>query len=338
MGLFPFWSNLILFSVLSRKIGQSAVELRIRDPKLRSVEEVLVDHFGFSRASSSNAPDILIEQSDVAEKTDCSNLSLLATIENGPDVWIENQNLILTAGDAEARIRPDRRRAQISVSALPSDGQLAFHVFSVWVMALFIMLREEGLYTVHAGGVKSPANHGVLIAGSSGSGKSTLCYSLARSGWSSLSDDTIVLGRLGSSVIGYGFRTRFGLHHGSEEYFPELKHETKLQIGDLNKKAVAVETLLSTPPSVDFEPATLLFPRIVSKRESRLRLIPGSIALRELINQSTLLMLERAQAEQHLSILRDLVSQCRCYEFLGGADVLYDGGAVARLIDGSDTP
>src|SRR5829696_431148 len=60
--------------------------------------------------------------------------------------------------------------------------------------AVCAALRRFGLFDLHSAGVVSPeSGKGVLIVGPSGSGKSTLALQVAKSGWSYLSDDELLL-------------------------------------------------------------------------------------------------------------------------------------------------
>src|SRR5262245_53974184 len=61
-----------------------------------------------------------------------------------------------------------------------------------WAFGLLKLLRPLGLYSLHAAGVVSTQEVGLLIIGPCGSGKSTLTIGLARKGWRYLSDDAVI--------------------------------------------------------------------------------------------------------------------------------------------------
>jgi hypothetical protein len=104
------------------------------------------------------------------------------------------------------------------------DDQRAIHLAShlFFSLSLLEILRARGRYPVHAAGVALDGR-AVLLAGASGVGKSTLALACARSGWTFLGDDVVLLHEddPGGHAV-HAFPDEIDLTDESLRFFPEL--------------------------------------------------------------------------------------------------------------------
>jgi hypothetical protein len=92
---------------------------------------------------------------------------------------------------------------------------------TVLPILLGIASASIGVTPVHCACVVK-AGSGLLLAGESGAGKSTTALSLARNGFSYLSDDCTYLSRTGTEMRAWGLPTPVKLLPDAVSYFPEL--------------------------------------------------------------------------------------------------------------------
>ena len=95
------------------------------------------------------------------------------------------------------------------VPAFAQQPQLLRHQF--WAVGLVKLLRPLGLYGLHAAGLVTPPDGGMLLVGGSGSGKSTLTIGLVRQGCGYLSDDALLLRPQPEGVEALAFRKPFSI-------------------------------------------------------------------------------------------------------------------------------
>ena len=185
------------------------------------------------------------------------------------------------------------------------------------------LLRTQRYYALHAAGLLTSTEKGVLICGASGCGKTTLTIGMIRHGWGYLSDDAVLL-RLGQEgVNALVFRQPFSIDSKMAPSYADLplgkeppptpgKHKRKLNIHEAFPNRYAPKCF----------PAILLFPKIVSCFTSRLTPMTRSHAISQLLEQSNPEFFDRPTMEDHLQLLTQLVKQCHSYELQAGLDLV----------------
>jgi hypothetical protein len=166
-----------------------------------------------------------------------------------------------------------------------------------------IRLRQHGRYLVHAAGVVDPEGHAWLLAGDSGSGKSTLAYALARTGWTVLGDDGVLIERCGSGLLARSWREPLRVSRQLADSFPEMDDDTlQPAAGDERNRVsmpmrgtrsalVAAIVLIERGPTFELTPA------------------PAVTALAALVRQSPWVILGDEHARPHLELLRHAAAQ-----------------------------
>jgi hypothetical protein len=77
----------------------------------------------------------------------------------------------------------------------------------------------------------------------------------------------------------------------------------------------------------------IVFPRIVPQAASELRRLPGSVALRHLLDQSGPGLFDKPTMAAHLDVLSRLLRQTATYELLAGEDVYRSPQAFLDLLE-----
>ena len=90
-----------------------------------------------------------------------------------------------------------------------------------WAFALLKLLRNLGVFSLHAAGVVRN-DQGVVITGSPGSGKSTLAIGLIRLGWRYLSDDALLLRDNSEKIEALAFRKNFYVNADAAAHYVDL--------------------------------------------------------------------------------------------------------------------
>lgn len=204
-------------------------------------------------------------------------------------------------------------RVQVVLSELPQPGDLFLPKAASF--AVCASLRRFGLFDLHSAGVVEPeSGKGVLIVGPSGSGKSTLALQLAKSGWSYLSDDELLLSLVDGAVEARGFRSFFAVSTGAQ-----FKHcfEPELVFGS---KRVAQAL-----------PGLLLFIRLNGESRSQLSKLTPTETMMHLITACPWATYDRSVAGANLELLSVLARQANGFAFSAGSDLLEPGFAASFL-------
>ena len=119
-------------------------------------------------------------------------------------------NFYLTEGTSLLHLQPGEGQgtAQL-VPAFVQQPQILRQQF--WAVGLLKLLRPLGLYGLHAAGIVTHPDRGMLLVGGSGSGKSTLAIGLVRQGCGYLSDDALLLRQQPEGVEALAFRKPFSI-------------------------------------------------------------------------------------------------------------------------------
>lgn len=166
-----------------------------------------------------------------------------------------------------------------------------------------IRLRERGRYLVHAAGVVDPRGRAWLLSGDSGSGKSTLAYALARTGWTVLGDDGVLIERAENGLIAHGWREPLRVSRQLADAFPEIDDDALHPApGDPRRRvSVRMRGARSAPIA-----ALVLIERGTT---FALEAAAPLTALAALIRQSPWVILGDAYSRPHLELLRHAAAQ-----------------------------
>ena len=205
---------------------------------------------------------------------------------------------------------------RVSFTELPQLGDPLFARAASF--AVCAALRRFGLFDLHSAGVIEPeSSKAVMIVGPSGSGKSTLALQLARSGWSYLSDDELLLSLVDGEVEARGFRSFFAI--STAETGAQFKHcfEPQAVLG-LKRMDHAV-------------PGLLLFIRLNGESRSELERLTQAETMMRLITACPWATYDRSIAGANLELLSTLARQARAFDLSAGRDLLEPGSAASLL-------
>jgi hypothetical protein len=197
------------------------------------------------------------------------------------------------------------------------NGWLATH--PLFTLALIEMVKQHGLYSLHAAGLCLDGR-GLLLAGASGAGKSTLTLALLRAGFEFMGDDTLFLHPAGDGLQVLAFPDELDLTDETISFFPELRHLLALLRGHRrDKRQARAETLFERLTFAWMcRPAALLFPRIGDAPKSVLSPMTPFEALLELA--PNILLTEATAVQAQLDALAALAQSCPCYRLETGRD------------------
>lgn len=232
----------------------------------------------------------------------------------------------LERGSAAAYFHADRLDAAAPEEAIQ-------RIYYPLTFGLTILLREHGLFGLHAGAIERDGR-GVLLAASSDSGKTTATLALVRQGWRYVSDDALLLRQRGDRVEALSFRRDFALDEEALDHFPELRGVTwPRSPSDPSKLRVDVEVVRPGAFVSACTPTALILPNLTGDRESRLVEVDRLGAFEHLMAQSALNAApvpDRIGAQMNL--LAALIQQVRIFRLDAGRDVLEDPEAFSRRV------
>ena len=210
--------------------------------------------------------------------------------QDGRDVCLTHR---LTS--ARLRVRDGRLRRDIGYDeATPAVRRELARVGAI------VRLRQRGRYFVHASAVVDPHGRAWVLAGNTGAGKSTLAYALARSGWSVLGDDGVIIDVQGGEIIAHAWRDPLMVGAALAHQFHELKaYGVRAPDADLRQRVPISATQACRGPVS----ALLLLER--SSVFAITRLGPRD-CLAALIRQSPWVILGDGDSRDHLDALRRL--------------------------------
>jgi HPr kinase/phosphorylase len=191
--------------------------------------------------------------------------------------------------------------------------------------AAMVAMRRCGLYELHAAGVVSPSDEGILVVGPSGSGKSNLAAQLASAGWQYLSDDTVLLYSRNGIVHAHALRRMFAL---TDEVFSaaRLAESDSIEVSvvpfDPFKKRFEPAPVFPGRFRLSCKPTRVLFSRIQNGAATRLELLNRSETMARLIRMCPWACYDKATAQAHLEVLGGLARQADGFALLAGADLL----------------
>lgn len=188
--------------------------------------------------------------------------------------------------------------------------------------------RRCGLFEFHSGGVVPPhETEALLIAGASGTGKSTITAQLAASGWSYLSDDTLLLRGDESGVEAVALRQFFALTPRTVATLPTIRPRR----GTHEKERFAPQEFFSAPQLESARPAVVLFPVITGEPDSRLEKLAASETMSRLLRLCPWSCYDNVSAVNHLKVLGRLARKVEGFDILAGTDLLRDPRHIVDL-------
>jgi hypothetical protein len=213
------------------------------------------------------------------------------------------------------------------------DGSLPVLTGGMQHAALALLLREFGVFDLHAAGVVCN-EHALLIVGDAGAGKTTTALSLLASGCHYLGDDRVLLRAVPEGVELLSYPREFHVSAATADAFPTvLAHAGPLEgIGD--KRAVDPARLFPQQHRAQWRgPITLLFPQITDAAVTTLRPLPPVEALGHLLGSSALTLVEGVRhGAAHLALLKSVAERARAFDLLLGRDLLASPSATGRAV------
>jgi hypothetical protein len=196
-------------------------------------------------------------------------------------------------------------------------------------------LRYFQLYPLHAAALISPEGTTYLFPANGYSGKTSITVSLARRGFSYLSDDTVLLRPKAEGVEILPFQRKFHIPLDLLEEIPELdpSHSESRSFGPHAKHSFSAEKIFPDSEAKPFINADLiLFPSLNSTRESQLLPLTSREALSILLPQSLEVMFNPDLANSHLKALRDILEHGHCFRLLSGTDIRNDPDRLLEIL------
>ena len=201
-----------------------------------------------------------------------------------------------------------------------------------WAFGLLKLVSPLGLFGLHAAGIRAPSGPAVLIVGASGSGKSTLALGLTRRGWSFISDDSVVLRLHDGQTEALALRKPFAIV-SAEADEPAAMGAAKATAPSLAKRRIDMREAFPERFIPGFTPDVILFSRIITAPHSRVKVLDRVAALKQLLEQSGLHLLDPATVAPHLAVLQRLLHQCRLFELHAGLDLYHDPLRLMALFE-----
>jgi len=177
-----------------------------------------------------------------------------------------------------------------------------------------LRLRQRHRYHIHAAGVVDPAGRAWLLVGPTGSGKSTLAYALARSGWSVLGDDGVIveLPAAEGGAIALGWREPLRVSQTLSGVFPELgaaRAMAQVIPGDARQRTEVI-----VPAARRARVAALVW--IQQGPIDQLAPLSPTQALVDLVRESAWVLIADGGARAHLNALRRIVTEVPSYRLI----------------------
>jgi hypothetical protein len=234
---------------------------------------------------------------------------------------------------------------QSRIEVLPRLGRMSGEVFEradsdvssgMQHIALSLLLRERGIFDVHAATACTDERALVLI-GDSGAGKTTLLLSLMELGCDFLGDDRLLFRAQaqGSELLAYP--REFHLSPTTLQVLQTpLAHLPEAPLSD---GKYSIEPLRAWPKRFRHSwrgPITLILPRIEDQTESRVRRATAAEAFGKLLSSSGTVVVEAIERRpEQLHALKVLADTAEAYDVALGSDLLKQPIATARRIVGA---
>jgi GTPase SAR1 family protein len=216
--------------------------------------------------------------------------------------YIEGDNLISVRSDNSFALG-EPKKGKFSIFFRKLDSSKPFFLNS-----LVLALKFRGLFALHSA-LLSKNNIEFLLVGESGSGKTTLAKNLSQKKFLYICDDICFLYRPDSRRVGVFLL----LHKDFKNY-----HYSKLNL----KKYEHIPSNIMGIHRKRYFPKFIIFPKITHSKISKLIPISKNEATIRLITLSQLMGIEEKEmVAEHVQLLKDLSTQCLCFELLASNDV-----------------
>jgi hypothetical protein len=215
-------------------------------------------------------------------------------------------DIVSTELEALLHDTPSGARLRVSGTRLARDAHYATAPRDARIRlaraGAMIALRARGLYQLHASAAVDPHGIAFLFAGPSGVGKSTLAYALSRQGWRILGDDGVVLEPTPSGAKLHAWREPLQVSSALAHEFPELRARQHFENVNDPRRRIPMPI-----PTAHHAPlGAIIFPRRAAC--DRLSPMSQTMALAELIVQSTQVLLADSETPRHFERLRHVVA------------------------------
>ncbi|MDB4916390.1 MAG: hypothetical protein JWM95_4034 [Gemmatimonadetes bacterium] len=202
-----------------------------------------------------------------------------------------------TPSGARLRVTGTRLSRDAHYATAPRDARIRLARAGA-----MIALRARGRYYLHASAAVDPQGTAWLFAGPSGVGKSTLAYALSRQGWQILGDDGVVLEPVASGATLHAWREPLQVSSALAPEFPELRARQQYENTNDPRRRIPMPTLTARHAPL----GAIIFPRRAAC--DRLSSMTQTMALAELMLQSTQVLLADSETPRHFARLRDVIA------------------------------
>lgn len=202
-----------------------------------------------------------------------------------------------TPSGARLRVRGTRLVRDAHYTTAPRDARIRLARAGA-----MIALRARGRYQLHASAAVDPNGIGILFAGPSGVGKSTLAYALSRQGWRILGDDGVVLEPTPDGARLHAWREPMQVSSALAPEFPELRSRQQFENVHDPRRRIPMPTVAAHHAPL----GAIIFPRRAAC--DRLSPLSQTMALAELMIQSTQVLLADSETPRHFARLRHVVT------------------------------
>ena len=201
---------------------------------------------------------------------------------------------------------------------------------SVLIPVIGELLMKQGKLLMHAGCVGTPEGDGILLLADSGGGKTTTSFSMAREGFSLMSDDLVVASPTAKGIIFEPIREKMNVSKKTIEFFPELSFLRKLLKQSREAKVpVDPKEIFGSNNIIDSAHASAIIIVKIGKNGPKLVPVAGSAMLNPLLKSNTFAHSESIP-EKRVECVWRLLDQTISYELVTGFDPDYLGRWMAN--------
>ena len=200
---------------------------------------------------------------------------------------------------------------------------------SVLIPVISELLLKQGKLLMHAGCVGTPEGDGILLMADGGGGKTTTTFSMAREGFSLLSDDLVVASPGKSGIIFEPIREKMNVTKKTINFFPELYFLRKaLKDSGESKIPIDPREMLDPNRLITSVYASAILIVKIGKNGPKLVPVAGSAMLNPLLKSNTFARSESI-SEERIECIWRLLDQAISYELVTGFNPDYLGRWMA---------
>ena len=201
---------------------------------------------------------------------------------------------------------------------------------SVLIPVIGELLLKKGKLLMHAGCVGTPEGDGILLLADSGGGKTTTSFTMAREGFSLISDDLVVASPSDKGIIFEPIREKMNISKKTIEFFPELSF-LKKRLKKFREAKIPVDPREIFGPDriIDSVHASVIIIVKIEKNGPKLLPIAGSAMLNPLLKSNTFARSE-VISKNRIECVWRLLDQTVPYELVTGFDPDYLGRWMAN--------